>query len=486
MKNILLPAALLALSCNKIFDTPGTYTNPDIAATMTISELKSLHTIKGRFERVTADKVIAGIVTADDRSGNFYKSIVLQDATGGISLLLGGAALYNDYPVGRKLYVKVKGLMLGDYRGLVQLGADIDISDPADLSLAGIAAPLLSKYLVKGSLNNAVTPVIVTADQLTTAMQDVYQNTLVQLNDVEFATTDSSATYANVPAKLAGDYLLQNCSGPAITLRNSAYATFAGIRLPAGNGTITGIYTVYNSSRQLMIRDTSDVHLTGDRCMKAVTPVEEIPYTAGIDLRVSPVLLQFDAIDSILPVGISVRSGVTAIDTGVSAGFAYAKASWAATSGGFKNYASAEGLAVASTQAQQHASGNRAIGVRQVTATDKGVAFVAEINNTVDKKEITLEFLLQSLDAGAGRKTTWTVDYALGNQPAQFTPLATAPAILETGNSRFGNTAVKVVLPAVLENSNRKLTIRIAALTSTSGSGSRTTTAIDNLLISWH
>lgn len=487
MKKILLPVLLLLCSCNRTFDAPEAYTDPEMTATLTISELKALHTVKGRFDRITIDKVIAGIVTADDRSGNFYKNIVLQDETGGISLLLERAALYNDYPVGRKVYVKVKGLMLGDYRGLVQLGADIDISDPSDLSVAGIASSLISKYLVKGSLNNVVTPALVTHEQLTTAMQDVYQNRLIQLNEVEFAVADSNATYANISARLAGNYQLNRCAEAAVVLRNSAYAAFAGIRLPKGSGTITGIYTVYNSSRQLMIRDTADVQLKGERCRKTVSPSQETAYTKGIELPVTaPLLLSLDAIDSSLPAGISVRTGVSATDSGDITGFALARNSWAGTSGGFKNYASAEGLPATSTQAQQHASGNRAIGIRQVSATDKGAAFVIEINNTIARKDITLEFSLQSLDAGAGRTTTWMVDYAQGLQPVQFLPLTTAPAIPETGGNRFGNTAVKVVLPADVENSSRKLTLRIVVLTPTSGSGSRAVSAVDNIRINWH
>ena len=63
----------------------------------------------GSFEVITEDKTIGGIVIADDESGQFYKTIVIQDETGGISVNLDGYDLYTSYPVGRKVYVKSEG-----------------------------------------------------------------------------------------------------------------------------------------------------------------------------------------------------------------------------------------------------------------------------------------------------------------------------------------------------------------------------------------
>ncbi|BAV08436.1 hypothetical protein SAMN05421788_11419 [Filimonas lacunae] len=487
MKYQLWVACVCMLACNKPFDKPETYENPDITANISIKQLKTLHTVKGKFESITEDYIITGVVTADDRSGNFYKSIVIEDATGGISLVLSRAALYNDYPLGRRLFIKAKGLVLGDYRGLMQLGAGIDVSDPSDLAVAGIAAPLLSKYIIKGNLHNTVTPVIVTADKLTTALQDEYQNRLIQLQDVQFAAADSMATYANSVTRQAGSFTLQNCEESVITLRNSAYANFASAALPRGRGSVTGVYTVFNSAKQLMIRDTADVQCRGERCNK-VQPVEEdVPYEQGIQLKGSgSVLFDCNRLDSIWPAGISLHTDVTAIDSGVVASFAATKASWAATTGGFKNYASATGLSVNSTQAQQQASVNRALGIRQVSATDKGVAFVLAVNNTLQCKNITLSFLLQSLDAASGRATTWVVDYAQGSYPTTYTPVITTPELLVTGKNSFTSTAVKVVLPEAVANSNKKLTIRIVALTATTGSGSRASTAIDDIKLEWN
>ena len=71
-------------SCNKKFDEPPLGTDPNITANLTIKDLKAMYSSIGNFQKVNDDKVISGIVIADDRSGNFYKQIIIQDETGGI------------------------------------------------------------------------------------------------------------------------------------------------------------------------------------------------------------------------------------------------------------------------------------------------------------------------------------------------------------------------------------------------------------------
>lgn len=72
--------------------------------------------------KIEKDIVIGGQVVSEDRSGNVYKSIYIQDATGGIELKIGKNALYNDYKLGQWVYVKCGGLTLGAYNGMIQLG----------------------------------------------------------------------------------------------------------------------------------------------------------------------------------------------------------------------------------------------------------------------------------------------------------------------------------------------------------------------------
>lgn len=251
----------ILLSCNKKFDEPPAYVPPNITADFTISDLKTMHAI-GNIEQITIDKTISGVVIADDESGQFYKTIVIEDSTGGIAVKLDGYDLYTKYPIGRKVFIKVKGLYIGDYNRLIEIGGGVDNSGSRP-QIAGIASSLFDSYIVKGTLNNVVEPKVVKVADL----NDSYQNTLIELDSFEFASTDTSKTFADTSLNSSAvNFTIKSCEGENIILRNSSYADFAGYNVPNGNGNITAVYTVFGSTKQLNIRDTSDVKFYGARC----------------------------------------------------------------------------------------------------------------------------------------------------------------------------------------------------------------------------
>ena len=88
------------------FDEPPVLgDDPGLTATEDIAGLKALYA--GTLTPITEDIIVKGIVVADDRGGNFFRSFILQDETGGIEVLINLTSAYNFYPVGREVYVKV-------------------------------------------------------------------------------------------------------------------------------------------------------------------------------------------------------------------------------------------------------------------------------------------------------------------------------------------------------------------------------------------
>lgn len=154
-KSALLGASILAFAGCQEFDPVLTfkYENPkvdievegsnvvadgEIVANTTIAELAALYT-QGNPFIIEDDIIIEGRVISNDRPGNFYNEIFIQDETGGISIKIGKNSLYNTYKPGQKVYVKCgptassKGLTLGCYgyktgdyggNGMVQLGSE--------------------------------------------------------------------------------------------------------------------------------------------------------------------------------------------------------------------------------------------------------------------------------------------------------------------------------------------------------------------------
>lgn len=251
---LLLTAAATWQGCKREHDAPPIEDLDNLTANKTIAALKTIHTLGGTPTEVTEDWIIEGIVVADDKSGNFYKSIVIQDSTGGLEVRLDATGLYNDYPVGRKIWIKCQGLFVGDYSGKPQIVGNV----------AGdaIAQVLIPNHIFRGPLNQTVTPAVRTITQLTDA--DV--NTLIKLENVEFTAADMSKTYADAVNKMSVNLNITDCNSNLVLLRTSGYADFAGINVPDSSGSIVAVYSVFGTDKQLFIRDQNDVDMTGSRC----------------------------------------------------------------------------------------------------------------------------------------------------------------------------------------------------------------------------
>jgi len=186
----------------------------------------------------------------------------VQDSTGGITIRMDGIQLNANFPVGRKLAVNLKGLWLGDYGKMIQLGSGVDLSDPASPTLMAIPQALFDQYFQKGNIGALPLPQKIDISQL----NNNYQSMLIQLDQVEFAAADTGKTYADPLNKISLNRTVKNCAGNSILLRTSGYASFAQLKTPSANGRLIGIYSVFGTTKQLLMRDTSDVQMLQKRC----------------------------------------------------------------------------------------------------------------------------------------------------------------------------------------------------------------------------
>ncbi|NVO21097.1 MAG: hypothetical protein HXX13_15450 [Bacteroidetes bacterium] len=218
------------------FDTVARYD-------MTIADL--LIKYPGTCDSIKDTIIIKGVVTANDESGNLYKAITIQDETAGIMIAINQTSLYVDFRVGERVYIKCRGMYLGRYHNLPQLGF-INAGAIGQLPKAYI-----SMHLFQDSLpGKKVEPVVVSPTALNVAMV----NKLVRIENVSFA--DAGSTFSDADA--SGDRQLEGV-GSTFIVRTSNFANFAKMTIPSGSGTIQGILSYYNSTYQLTIRDTNDI-----------------------------------------------------------------------------------------------------------------------------------------------------------------------------------------------------------------------------------
>lgn len=296
--------ATLFIACVKTdFDDPPVGGDgQDIPTNTSIRDLKKLHLTSGTYDKIAGDLVIGGIVVMDDRSGNYYKTVVIQDSTGGIEVKFNDGYIYNRYPLGRKIYIRCKDLILTDYNGLTQLtGSTIQENGvPTDL---GITELQEREKIVKGFLGATPAPRNIGLNQLS---KDLV-STLVEIDDVQFVTCDAGKSYADVVSKSSLNRILEDCNGRELILRTSGFADFAAQKTPVGNGKITGILSVFGSDYQLYIRDLTDVSISNaqaDRCGGGSGPV------GGVLTNISDIRGYFTGSPATLPADLKIKGVV--------------------------------------------------------------------------------------------------------------------------------------------------------------------------------
>ncbi len=270
-KILLICTLLFTLGLSSCFkgdyDDPPAYSDANLTVNKSILDLKTWFAENNASQNpktVSEDWTIKGVVTSSDRAGNIYKQIFIQDETAGLCISIDAVNTYTDYPVGRYVYITLKGLTLGTYGGLVQVGYGID----AQYSPAGvfrIPTTIVSDHIYKGAMMDTPPSPIQITDfaQLTDSLQSM----LVSLENVELPDNEMGETYADAVAQVSKNRTLRNCNNQSIILRNSGYSSFAGIKMPRGNGNAEGIFTVYNRDLQFLISDTSGLSgLRNFRC----------------------------------------------------------------------------------------------------------------------------------------------------------------------------------------------------------------------------
>lgn len=227
--------------------------------TTTIAELKAMH-VFGTFVTIEEDIVIKGTISADDESGNLFRRIVMQDESGAIELNINAVELHNFFPEGREIFIRCNGLVLGDFAGIIGIGGSIGMTGAGDPRLNGIEESLIDQFIVRGTTGNEVVPELTTIDEL--GPLDVSK--LVQIENLEFEDSELGKTFADFQENT--NRFLETCDGDEILIRTSGFSNFFNEELPTGNGTLIGIYTVFNDTRQMIVRRPEEVAFAGPRC----------------------------------------------------------------------------------------------------------------------------------------------------------------------------------------------------------------------------
>lgn len=227
-------------------------------ATMTIAELKTQYWQDGDSygTQIGLDAngdsiILVGNIVSSDQSGNIYKSIVLQDKTGAITIGINQSSLYEEYPMGIRMALNVTGMTIGRYSGLMQLGT-LDGTSVNRIELDDISPRIQLDYY-GGEVDTTLT----TISELSTASQTnegkiQWQSRLIRINDVKFEEAGEPFTTGSTTSRYITDD-----EGNRMIVYNSSYSDFAYDTLPYGHGDVVGILSCYRTSWQLLLIDAN-------------------------------------------------------------------------------------------------------------------------------------------------------------------------------------------------------------------------------------
>lgn len=245
---------VLFTSCKKEYEIPPIPVLP-VGDVYTIGDLLAMPA------NTTFDTAsVYGIVTADEQSGNLYKTIFIQDRNTGkaIELLLNTSSAAR---IGDSVRVFLdKNIIVNNYHNLPQLvGKDGKGFNP-------------DGHLIIYPYNKPIEPATVTIADIKTGN---YTAGLVRLENVEFV--DQGLAFCNIGENT--NRTLKDATGELL-VRTSNYANFAYDLMPVGPGSLVAIASVYNNDWQLLIRSKNELKFEGGEPTPP-TPageVQQVPY----------------------------------------------------------------------------------------------------------------------------------------------------------------------------------------------------------------
>lgn len=242
---------------------------------LTMDELFAMaDAANGEILSFTEEKILEGYVVSSDSTGNFFKTLSIQNKlenpTRGLQVEMDRSNLYTNFPLGAKIQINLIGLNVAYDRGMLKIGETYEDNN------GNIRVGRMMDAKINGRVKK-------TCEEIKFAKPVVYENikevmdkgvfnTLVTIKNVQFDNAELGKVYAETNQTV--DRILTDDKNNKIKLRNSGYASFADEILPEGSGSITVVLNGYDqnvdgtlspSEYQLYIRSTKDVQFDNPR-----------------------------------------------------------------------------------------------------------------------------------------------------------------------------------------------------------------------------
>ena len=238
MRHILSTIMIFVLiGCHKVTDK-FVFEHSLPVSTNSIAHLRDSYVGVGGVT-IVDNVVVVGRVTSTDSEDNFYGSVVVEDESGAVEVVIGTVNLDADYPLGLRVALRLQGCYADYSRGVLQVGSKPSVYDY--LSVGNLASPERVDSVVLRSVD--VEPIV--PHQTTIAdLQGSMCGRLVEIQGLMLMDSSSVDTLAGEDLSRAvwrGYSMFRDAVGDTIAVYTRDYARYAEHRIPADSVNIVGI-----------------------------------------------------------------------------------------------------------------------------------------------------------------------------------------------------------------------------------------------------
>ncbi len=220
------------------------------------------------FIQIPDNLVVKGYVTSSDATGNFYKEFYMQDApenpTAAIGVLLNQVDSYNQFNIGREVYVKLKDMYVGyNSNEVISVGGKTD-----DQEVGQFTANQIPTKIFRSEVTETIVPLQLSLSQISESNVGMF----VTATDVQFPENLEGSTYGDPSEDFDTQRTLQACEGFGYSnfiVETSSFSNFYNTPLPTTNGgTISGVVlkSYGGDNLVMLLNDISDVEFNNSRC----------------------------------------------------------------------------------------------------------------------------------------------------------------------------------------------------------------------------
>lgn len=234
---LLLFLIVLLVGCYNTADKPIITPSLD-SATATIAALRS-KVVGSHGVEITERVYLRGRVVSSDAEQNFYRSIVVEDDTGAVEVMLGLQSTSAIYPEGLEVALLLEGCYAGYYRGVLQVGRRAEAYDYSEVDYIGTREGV-DKVVIRSTDVAPRSPQRMRIADLQRSMC----GRLVKIDSLHLCASTSIDTLEGETledARWRGYSLFKDSRGDSIAVRTRSYASFADRPIPREIRSIRGI-----------------------------------------------------------------------------------------------------------------------------------------------------------------------------------------------------------------------------------------------------